>query len=96
LQPENEVTVYLSLPEMNINSNPFSWWREHKEQFPILSKLARIYLPIPATSTPSERLFSCAGNLLMAKRTRLNPELFNRLMFLKKNTSFVKNIHPVP
>jgi hypothetical protein len=28
---------------MNINSDPFIWWREHKEQFPILSKLARLY-----------------------------------------------------
>jgi len=56
--------------------------------------LAQIYLAILATSTPSERLFSNAGNLLTAKRTRLNPELFNRLMFLKKNALFVKNIHP--
>ncbi|GES96427.1 zinc finger BED domain-containing protein 1-like [Rhizophagus clarus] len=41
-----------------------------------------------------ERLFSDAGNLLTAKRTCLNPELFNRLMFLKKNASFVKSIYP--
>jgi hypothetical protein len=66
------------------------------EQFPILSRLARIYLPTPDTSTPSERLFSDAGNLLTAKRIRLNPELFNRLMFLKKNSLFVKSIHPLP
>jgi hypothetical protein len=93
---ENEITIYLSLPELGFDLDPFIWWRDHKEQFPILSKLARIYLPIPATSTPSERLFSDAGNLLTAKRTRLNPELFNRLMFLKKNSLFVKSIHPPP
>jgi hypothetical protein len=93
-QHDNEVTVYLSLPKLDIRFDPFTWWRDHKERFLILSKLARIYLPIPATSTPSERLFSCAGNLLIAKRTRLNPELFNRIIFLKKNASFVNNIHP--
>ena len=91
---EDEVAIYLSLPELDFNFDPFVWWCDHKERFPILSKLARIYLPIPATSTPSERLFSDAGNLLTAKRTHLNPELFNRLMFLKKNASFVKSIHP--
>ncbi|RGB22288.1 hypothetical protein C1646_776343 [Rhizophagus diaphanus] len=55
---------------------------------------AQIYLPIPATSTPNERLFSCAENFLTAKRTRLNSELFNRLIFLKKNAPFVENIYP--
>jgi hypothetical protein len=91
---DDELTTYLSLPELDFDLNPFIWWHDHKERFPILSKLARIYLPIPATSTPSERLFSDAGNLLTAKRTRLNPELFNRLMFLKKNALFVKSIYP--
>jgi hypothetical protein len=91
---DEEITVYFSLPDLDFNFDPFTWWRDHKEQFPILSKLARIYLPAPATSTPNERLFSSAGNLLTAKRTRLNPELFNRLMFLKQNASFVNNIHP--
>lgn len=93
---DNEITAYFSLPELDFDLDPFTWWYDHKEQFPILSKLARIYLPIPATSTPSERLFSSAGNLLTAKRTRLNPELFHRIMFLKKNASFVKSIHPPP
>jgi len=91
---DNEINAYFSLPELDFDLDPFTWWHEHKEQFPILSKLARVYLPILATSTPSERLFSSAGNLLTAKRTRLNPELFNRIIFLKKNASFVKNIHP--
>ncbi|GET00132.1 zinc finger BED domain-containing protein 1-like [Rhizophagus clarus] len=91
---DDELTTYLSLPELDFDLDPFIWWYDHKERFPVLSKLARIYLLIPATSTSSKRLFSDAGNLLTAKRTCLNPELFNRLMFLKKNASFVKSIHP--
>ena len=56
--------------------------------------MARIYLATPATSTPSERLFSDAGNLLTAKRTRMNSELFKRIMFLKRNSSKVNSIYP--
>jgi len=55
--------------------------------------MARIHLAIPATSTPSERLFSDAGNLLSAKRTRMNSELFRRIMFLKRNAIKVSNIY---
>ena len=40
------------------NTDPFHWWRDHKKQFPILSELAQRFLIIPATSVPSEWLFS--------------------------------------
>jgi len=58
-----------------------------------LTKIARIYLAAPATSTPSERLFSDAGNLLSEKRTRMDSELFKRIMFLKRNASKVDSIY---
>ncbi len=93
-QHDDEVTIYLSLPKLDFEYDPFVWWNDHKKRFPILSKLTQIYLPVPATSILSERLFSDAEKLLTAKRTHLNSNLFNRLMFLKKNASFVKNIHP--
>jgi len=64
-----------------------------KSKYPILARLARIYLAVPATSTPSERLFSDAGNLLTSKRSRINAELFKRMMFLKRNASKVDNIY---
>lgn len=42
--------------------------------FPIITAMARDFLAIPATSAPSERVFSMAGNLLSKKRTRISSE----------------------
>ncbi|CAF5197758.1 unnamed protein product, partial [Rotaria magnacalcarata] len=41
--------------------------------FPYLKSLAQIVLPIPATSSPSEQVFSTKGLILNAKRTMLLP-----------------------
>ena len=64
-----------------------------KSKYPILAKLARIYLAVPATSTPSERLFSDARNLLTSKRSRVKAELFKHIMFLKRNASKIDSIY---
>lgn len=91
---KDEVQEYLDLSQIGINNDPLIWWKLHSKKFPILSELSRIYLAIPATSTSSERLFSDAGNLLTNKRTRILPELFKRMIFLKRNINNLKSIHP--
>ena len=53
--------------------------------YPILSHLARKYLAISATSVPSERAFSSAGNIVSVKRSCLQPESVNMLVFLAEN-----------
>ena len=53
--------------------------------FPILAQLARIYLPIQATSAPSERIFSQAALIIREKRNRLGPEISGKLLYLKEN-----------
>ena len=55
--------------------------------------MARIFLTIPVTSTSSERLFSDAENLLTSKRSRIDSELFKRMMILKRNATKVASIH---
>ncbi|GES77744.1 zinc finger BED domain-containing protein 1-like [Rhizophagus clarus] len=60
----DEIKKYLQEDKISFNQNPFEWWANKKIKYPISAKIARIYLVVPATSTPSERLFSDAGNLL--------------------------------
>jgi hypothetical protein len=51
--------------------------------FPIITQIARDYLAIPATSAPSERVFSLAGNLVSKKRTRISSENVRYVLCLR-------------
>jgi hypothetical protein len=51
--------------------------------------LAERILAIPATSAPSERVFSSAANIVDKKRVRLKPENIDLLVFLRGNKDFV-------
>lgn len=86
-EEDNEVTSYIKLEPIGIRNDPLEWWSKNKSRFPVLAQLARKYLSIPSTSVPSERLFSDAGNHISAKRTRLSPDLVNKVLFLKRNSS---------
>jgi hypothetical protein len=94
-QSSDEVEEYLKEDKIKFSQDPFEWWANKKSKYPILSRLARIYLAVPATSTSSERLFSDAGNLLTAKRSRMNSEFFKRIMFLKRNMSKISKINSI-
>src|SRR5215208_1998112 len=48
---DNEVNEYLSMPQISIKNDPFKWWAGNQDRFPILFRLAKKYLSIPATST---------------------------------------------
>jgi hypothetical protein len=61
------------------------WWKQQGQTFPRLSLLARCILPIPATSVPSERVFSIAGLTILAKRSRLSPNIVNKIVFVHDN-----------
>lgn len=68
--------------KVNVASNPLDWWRGNVVSFPILSALARRILCIPASSAPSERLFSHAGLTIRDHRASLLPENAEALIFL--------------
>jgi hypothetical protein len=68
---------------------PLEWWKLHHAQFPNVWKLAQRILAIPATSAPSERVFSAAANVVNKKRVQLKPETVDLLIFLRGNKEFV-------
>ena len=63
------------------------FWMEHKSTYPKLSKLARWVLSVPASSASSERVFSCAGRVFEERRTRLDAESLDNVVFL--NSFFI-------
>jgi hypothetical protein len=64
-------------------SDPLLWWKERAFRFPLLAQLARRLLAIPASSAPSERLFSESGQLVSQKRASLHPDTVEDIMLLR-------------
>ena len=69
---KSEVKRYMD--EDSCEISPLVWWKRNEGRYPALSKMARKYLALPATSTPSERAFSTAGSIVNKKRACLLPE----------------------
>lgn len=82
---EAKLNSYLLFPTIDSEADPLAWWKLHQVSFPRLSELARKYLCIPASSSPSERLFSTSRNVVTCQRTCLKPSKVNMLVFLAKN-----------
>ena len=61
------------------------WWKQNQYLYPRLSVLAKKYLCIPASSVPSERGFSLAGQIVSKKRARMHSANVDMFIFLNKN-----------
>ena len=80
---EYEYNIYISMPLSDENIDPLEWQKDHEAKFPNLSRMARDYLAIPATSVPSEESFSIGKNLITDKRNRLAGKTIRTCMCLK-------------
>ena len=68
--------------------DPLSWCSQ-TETYKRLASVARCILavPLPATSAPSERIFSLAGALVNARRSSLSPRVVDKTIFVHENVS---------
>ncbi|XP_077467105.1 E3 SUMO-protein ligase ZBED1 [Stigmatopora argus] len=84
-QALSELQSYQQCANLDSEENPLDWWKEHKRIYPRLSKLARKYLCIPATNSPSESVINTGGNVVTCLRSSLKPVAIDRMVFLAKN-----------
>ena len=79
-----EIQKYLKEPKPDRDSEPLKWWKVKESTYPVLSRIAKKYLAIPATSVEAERRFSDLGNLLTKRRLSMTGANVNKQLFLKK------------
>ena len=66
----------------------------HEKIFPLLSKAAKKYLAILATSCASKRKISTSGATVSCKRTKLDPINVHYLVYCKENLAKIKLTRP--
>ena len=81
---------YLKLPALPTQKSSrlvLPFWRDLEEKggFPVLCRMARRLLAIPASSAEVERIFSQAGLIISKKRARLSLATIKILMFCRVN-----------
>ena len=84
----NELDNYLSRELEDYSTSPITWWKTKTALYPNLSLMARDFLAIPGTSTPSERVFSGGRQLLPYTRNRMGGKTVQAISCLK---SWLKN-----
>jgi len=79
----DEIREYFSGSLEGEMTDPLQWWKSHAGEFPTLSRMARAYLLIPATSVPSEQLFSVGRQIVSDYRASLSPKHIEVLMVME-------------
>ncbi|KAK4948515.1 hypothetical protein LTR66_014114 [Elasticomyces elasticus] len=64
----------------NVPVSPRLYWKEHEREFPVLSRLARDLLSVPATGAGVERLFNSARDICHYRRGSLHEGTIQDLM----------------
>ena len=61
--------------ELNEDFEILTWWKNHDLQFPILAKIVKDVLVVPASTIASESAFSAGRRVLDEKRSSLAPDV---------------------
>ncbi|CEJ58345.1 hypothetical protein PMG11_07004 [Penicillium brasilianum] len=67
---------------------PRAFWKEHEHEFPILARMARDILSIPASGAGVKRLFNYARDICHYRRGQLKPSTIRELMLHQFATNF--------
>lgn len=80
------------LERSDILNQSLAWWKAHQNDYPNIAHLAKKYLAIPATSAPSERVFSTASHIARRRRATMDATTLEKLVFLSKNAHLMCDV----
>ncbi|MBW0475933.1 hypothetical protein O181_015648 [Austropuccinia psidii MF-1] len=80
---ENELQQFLAEPLEPKDTNILKFWKSRHAIFPTLYAMAHKYLAIPASSAPSERIFSSSCKILTYQRSMLSSMHVEKLACVK-------------
>jgi hypothetical protein len=61
VEGETQFQAYIQVQQVPTDTDPLMWWKQHQQEFPDLSRMARQYLTVPVTSVSPETFFSRVG-----------------------------------
>jgi len=80
-----QVVAYASERVIPRNKCPLTWWADNRQNYPLVSEVARKLLVIPTTAVSTERLFTKRGDEVMDKRDAVSPEKADQVLFIMEN-----------
>ncbi|KAL6204216.1 hypothetical protein ACLB2K_021484 [Fragaria x ananassa] len=82
-----DLQVYLDLATIEVDDdnqfNDLGWWKTNHTLYDVLSLMAHDLLSVPASTVPSEAVFSDGGRVVSEKRAALSPNTIEALVCLK-------------
>jgi hypothetical protein len=79
----NVATEIAAIMKCKSTTPLLNFWATRGDEFPILNLLARRYLSIPATSAPTERVFSSVKLFESHLRSRLSGDKVNSMVLAR-------------
>jgi hypothetical protein len=90
LEYEAEPALEDAAGDPDMAQDPLAWWRARAGKYPIMSRLARKFLGIRASSAAVEHMFSNTGNRVSKKHARLCDEALLAMMLTRTLYRFVE------
>jgi hypothetical protein len=90
---KSELLIYLDEMNVSLADKEFdllSWWKVNSHRFPVVSRMAKKFLTVPATSVSSESTFSTGGRTLDDYRSSLSPSMVEALVC---SSSWIRGSH---
>ena len=81
----NDLERYMLEPLLKIAGefDILAWWKNKREEYPILSQVVRDVMVVQVSTVASESAFSAAGRVVDPYRSRLDPEMVEALICTK-------------